>query len=416
MRTRSTGLTLFASLAIFAIACAGPAASPTTVPSVAAPTDAASEAPTEAATEAPSEEPQQSDAPSEEPEPSEAPSDEPSGEPSEGLRIGVVTDVGQLEDRSFNQFSNQGAVDAAEELGGEHTVIITDEISDYTANIQTLIDDDYDVVVTVGFLIGSNTLDAAKANPEVFFLGVDQGICVDEEGNNDPTFTCAGDAATLVPNYQGILFREAQPGYLVGIVAATLSETGVIGAVGGTNVPAVVAFRDGYINGARSVNPDIEVLYVETSTDPAIGFNDPERGAEIAQQMIDSDADVLFQIAGGTGVGALEAACAAGIYGIGVDVDQQQSLSENTPQAAECIVTSAEKKLQQTVASAITSIADDSFSSGAVVYELSSDPPGVGISPFTNFPDLLTADLQGLLDAATQGMIDGTIDPAAPAP
>ena len=120
----------------------------------------------------------------------------------------------------------------------EHDVVITEEIADYADNIQTFVDEGFDVIVTIGFLLGTDTLNAAKANPEMFFIGVDQGICVDEEGNADPTFACAGDAATLVPNYQGVVFAEAQPGYLVGIIAASISaRSGVIGAVGGTNVP-----------------------------------------------------------------------------------------------------------------------------------------------------------------------------------
>ncbi len=291
-------------------------------------------------------------------------------------------------------------------------MIVTEEVADYAANIQSLVDEEFDVIVTIGFLIGSDTLTAAKANPETSFIGVDQGICVDEEGNNDTTFACAGDAATLIPNYQGITFREAQPGYLAGIVAATLSESGVIGAVGGTNVPAVVAFRDGYFNGARSVNPDIEVLYVESNPDPVIGFNDPERGAEIATQMLDEGADVIFQVAGGTGVGVLETACAEeGVYGIGVDVDQALSLP---PQAATCVVTSAEKKLQDTVHTVILSVDDGSFQAGTVVYDLSSDPQGVGLSDFHDFADLLTPELQALLDAAEAGILDGSIDPAVP--
>jgi basic membrane protein A len=331
------------------------------------------------------------------------------------LKIGVVTDVGQLDDKSFNQFSNQGAVDAATELGGTHDVIVTAEVSDYANNIQTFVDEDFDVIVTIGFLIGSDTLAAAKANPDVTFMGVDQSICVDENGENDATFTCAGDAATLIPNYQGILFKEAQPGYLVGIVAATISKTGVIGAVGGTNVPAVIAYRDGYINGAKSVNPAINVLYQESNPDPVIGFNDPERGGEIAGQMLDLDADVLFQIAGGTGVGVLEAACGGGAYGIGVDVDQAQSLAGSNPDAAACIVTSAEKKLQDTVKSVILSVADGTFKAGNQLYDAASTPPGIGISPFSaQYADLLTPDLQGLLDAATAGFIDGSIDPGAP--
>ncbi len=137
--------------------------------------------------------------------------------------------------------------------------------------------------MTVGFLIGTDTAAAAKAHPDIKFIGVDQGICVDEEGVSDPTFACKGDAATLLPNYQGIVFAEAQPGYLAGIVAASISKSGVIGAVGGTNVPAVVNYWRGYENGAKSVNPDIEVLYQETNPDPAKGFNDPSTGRSIAE-------------------------------------------------------------------------------------------------------------------------------------
>lgn len=336
----------------------------------------------------------------------------PVGAQDEPIKVGVVTDVGRLDDKSFNEFSNQGAIDAATALGGTHDVIVTEEIADYAANIQTFVDEGYDVIVTIGFLIGTDTLNAAKANPDVHFIGVDQGICVDAEGNADPTFACAGDAAALVPNYQGIVFAEAQPGYLAGIVAATLSESGVIGAVGGTNVPAVVAYRDGYINGAKSVNPDIEVLYQESNPDPVIGFNDPERGAEIAGQMLDLGADVIFQIAGATGEGVLEAACAAGIHGIGVDVDQKQSLPEAS---SSCIVTSAEKKLQTTVAAVVTSVADGSFQAGTVRYDAASTPPAIGLSPFTP-AEILTPELQALLDAATAAFIDGSLDPgAAPA-
>src|SRR6187397_1929140 len=113
-----------------------------------------------------------------------------------------------------------------------------------------------------------------------------------------------------------------QPGYLAGIVAASITESGTIGAVGGTNVPAVVNYWRGYENGAKSVKPDIEVLYQETDPDASKGFNDPAKGRAIAEQFIGQGADVLFQIAGLTGQGALEAVCDAGVNGIGVDVVQ----------------------------------------------------------------------------------------------
>ncbi len=377
------GLTLFAGMAILVAAC-GPGAAST------APSAPASVAPPSAPA-------------------SEAPSTEPSAALTP-LKVGVVTDVGQLEDKSFNQSSNEGAIAAAEATGGTHDVIVTQAIGDYAANIQTLVDNDFDVIVTVGFLIGTDTAIAAKANPDIKFVGVDQGVCVDAEGVPDPTFACAGDAATLIPNYQGIVFAEAQPGYLAGIVAASLSKTGTIGAVGGTNVPAVVNYWRGYENGAKSVNADIKVLYQETDPNPAVGFNDQAKGRAIAGQFIGQDADVLFQIAGLTGVGVLEAACDENIVGIGVDVDQAVSL----PNLAKCIVTSAEKKLKDTVQAVVMSAANDTFKAGTVAYDAASTPPAIGLSDYHDNAALITPEIQALLDTALEGLKAGTLDPCAP--
>ncbi len=390
MHLRLSGLAFVATAALVIAACT-PGAQPTATPGQPTPGQPTPAEPTPA-----------------EPTPAEPTPGEPT--PGSDLRIGVVTDVGRLDDASFNQFSNQGALDAANELGAEHRVIVTQEIADYRTNIDSLIAEGFNVIVTIGFLIGTDTAMAAKDNPDVFFIGVDQGVCVDEEGNPDPTFTCAGDAATLLPNYQGVVFSEAEPGYLVGIIAAHISESGVIGSVRGTDVPAVVAFHEGYANGARSVNPDIEVLSVEADPNPEIGFDNPARGREIATQMIDQGADVIFQIAGNTGRGALEVACDRGVWGIGVDVDQHESL----PELASCIVTSAEKKLQQTVHAVIVSIANDEFQAGTVVYNAQSDPPGIGIAPFHEHADLISAEAQADVDAAFQAMQEGTLDPRNP--
>ena len=387
MRNRSLGLTLFGGLAILVAACGG-GATPSPSASAAAPSTPAEE----------------SEAPG-----SPAASESPAAS-FEALNVGVVTDVGQLEDKSFNQSSNEGAEAAAEAIGGDHNVIVTQNISDYGANIQQLIDADFDVIVTVGFLIGTDTAIAAKANPDVTFIGVDQGICVDENGAPDPTFTCAGDAAALLPNYQGIVFAEAQPGYLAGIVAASISESGTIGAVGGTNVPAVVNYWRGYENGAKSVNPDITVLYQETDPDPAKGFNDPTKGRALAEQFISQDADVIFQVAGLTGQGVLEAVCEAEIHGIGVDVDQAVSL----PDLAPCIVTSAEKKLKDTVEAVIKSAADGSFQAGTVAYNAASEPAAIGLSDYHDNADLITPEIQAAIDEALAGFVDGSLDPCSP--
>ena len=331
------------------------------------------------------------------------------GDPESGdaLLIGGVTDVGQLEDKSFNEGGWCGTIAGATAVGGTAEVIVTEDPADYQNNMSTFIDQGYDVIVTYGFALGNDTAIAAKANPDIAFIGLDQSICVDEAGDPDPTFACAGDAAELLPNYQGLVFAEAQAGYLAGIVAGTLTETNVIGTVGGIeSIPPVKAYIGGYHNGALSVNPDVEVLISYVSEDITTAFNDPTTGASLAEQMIGQDADVIFQVAGLSGQGALEAACDADIYGIGVDVDQALALPNLT-----CIVTSAEKKLVEAVSEAIQRVADGTAVGGTLLLDAASDPPKVAASAFSNHPDLLTDELQAALDDATAAMAAGDLDP-----
>jgi len=323
--------------------------------------------------------------------------------------IGGVTDVGQLEDKSFNEGGWCGTIAGATSVGGSAEVIVTEDPADYAANIQTFIDQGYQIIVTYGFALGNATTIAAKENPDIWFIGLDQPVCVDENGDPDPTFTCAGDAATLLPNYQGLIFTESQAGYLAGIVAGTITETNVIGTIGGIEtIPAVKLYIGGYHNGALSVNPDVEVLISYVSEDITTAFNDPTTGAALADQMIGQDADVIFQVAGLSGQGALEAAWDAGIYGIGVDVDQALALPDLT-----CIVTSAEKKLVDAIDEAIQRVADGTAVGGSVVLDAASDPPKVGVSEFHNQPELLTPELQAALDDATAAMASGELDPCA---
>ena len=322
--------------------------------------------------------------------------------------IGGVTDVGQLEDKSFNEGGWCGTIAGATSVGGSAEVIVTEDPADYDQNISTFIDQGYQIIVTYGFALGNATAVAAKANPDVWFIGLDQPVCVDANGDPDPTFTCEGDAAALLPNYQGLIFSEAQAGYLAGIVAGSLTETNVIGTIGGIeSIPAVKLYIGGYHNGALSVNPDVEVVISYVSEDITTAFNDPATGASLAEQQIGQDVDVLFQVAGLSGQGALEAACdAGGVYGIGVDVDQALALPSET-----CIVTSAEKKLVDAIDEAIQRVVDGEAVGGSVVLDAASEPPKVGVSAFHNHPDLLTPELQTLLDDATAAMASGELNP-----
>jgi basic membrane protein A and related proteins len=324
------------------------------------------------------------------------------------LKIGLVTDVGTIDDRNFNQYSFEGAQAGAEAIGAEAPdYAISQQSADIGPNIQAFVDQEYDIIVTVGFAAGADTIAAAKANPDIHFIGVDQAPCVTEEGDPDDTFTCAGDAAALLPNLQGINWREQQPGYLAGIVAASVSETGHIAAIGGTAViPAVVNYIEGYANGAMSVNPDVAVTVTYVSGAPdAAAFNDPAGGQAIAQQLLaqDEDIDVMFQVAGKTGNGVLQAACDAGIWGVGVDVDQYLS----TPETAACTIVSAEKKLTKNVSDAIQRV-DAGDATGGALY-LGIDTQDVGLSPFHEFEDQISPETLDALAAAEAGLADGSI-------
>jgi basic membrane protein A len=300
-----------------------------------------------------------------------------------GLKIGMVTDIGQLEDKSFNEFSWKGVQDGASAVGGRATNIVTKDIADYKQNIQSFIDQQYDIIVTVGFLIGTDTLAAAKANPSVQFFGVDQFVA-------DPA----------PANYQGLLFNEAQSGYLAGIVAATITKSNKIGAVGGReDVPPVVNFIKGYENAAKATKSGVQVSINYTGD-----FNAPDKGEASAKTMIGQGVDVIFQVAGLTGAGALRAACTAKIYGIGVDVDQYLSL----PDAKACIVTSAEKHLQVAVRDAIKRFKDKGKQTGNFINDAAND--GIGYSPIRNL-NPVPAGLEDKLKQALADMKSGKLKP-----
>jgi len=330
--------------------------------------------------------------------------------PSAGstLKIGLVTDVGSLNDKNFNQYSWEGAQDGASKIGAATPQAAQSQVSaDIAKNIQSFVDQKYDVIVTVGFAAGGDTIKAAKANPKIKFIGVDQGPCIDANGDPDTTFKCAGDPAKLLPNLQGIQWYEQQPGYLAGIVAASVSKTGHIAAIGGTaSVPAVPNYMVGFVNGAKAANPNVkvELQYISPAPDKA-AFADPAGGNAFAKQLLSTfkDVDVLFQVAGLTGNGVLQAACDAKIWGIGVDVDQYVS----TPDTKACTLVSAEKKLKKNVSDAIVRISQGTDKGGVV--RLGIDTADVGLSSFHEFQNLITPDIQKKIDDATAALNAGTL-------
>ena len=194
-------------------------------------------------------------------------------------------------------------------------------------------------------------------------------------------------------------------------MAASISETGEIAAIGGSGtIPPVVNYMRGYENGAHSVNADANVQLKYVSDDLSVAFNDPTAGKTFADQFLqqNADVDVLFQVAGKTGNGVLQSVTDAGIYGIGVDVDQWVS----NPESAQCTVTSAEKKLTKAVSEGVVAAGEGSARSSNVFY--GADNEGIGLAPFYQFEDLIDAEIQGLIDDAFSQMASGDLDPCQP--
>jgi basic membrane protein A len=317
-------------------------------------------------------------------------------------KIGLVTDVGTLDDKNFNEYSWVGTQQGAVSIGAPSPqALVTANQADYATNIQTLIDDDYNVIVTVGFALGAATLEAATANPDVHFIGVDQ-------------FQAGDDvvAGAGLANYESLIFNEAQAGYLAGIVAANISQSDVIAAIGGSGtIPPVVNYMRGYENGAKSVKPDITVHLKYISDDLTVAFNDPTTGKSFTDQFLsqNADTDVMFQVAGKTGNGVLQSVEAAGIYGLGVDVDQWLSL----PDQAECIVTSAEKHLSMAVREGIEAFGSGSARTGNVFYGADND--GIGVAPYYQFDgNVITDELKTAVQEAFDAMAAGDLDPCQP--
>ncbi len=302
------------------------------------------------------------------------------------LRIGLVTDVGEIDDKSFNQSSWEGVL-AAEACGATVNYIETQNAADYADNIAEFAEADYDIIVTVGFALGPATLEAAKLYPDVLFIGVDQF------------------QVEPVDNVVGLVFHEDQSGFLAGVLAARLTKTGTIAAVLGTDqVPPVVAFKEGYEAGARYVNPDIKIIstYHPGAIDQA--FTDPEWGATTARQALDQNADVIFAAGGKTGNGGLiEVANAVGPDGpppfcIGVDTDQWNTV----PEAHPCLVSSAMKLLDKGVADIIMAYVDGTLEPGNFFGE-------AALADFHDLADYVPDEVKAELEEITKGLLDGTI-------
>ena len=310
-------------------------------------------------------------------------------------KIAFVTDVGKINDQSFNEAGWNGVLKAAEELGLAeecYGFIETQDSADYRPNIDSFISEGFDIIVTSGFAMGAATHQAGKDYPDLFFIGTDQNQVT-------PDF-----APEPLPNVAGLIFHEDVSGFLAGALAGLMTESNVVGGVYGCPfIPPVARFEVGYYNGAKYVNPDVTVHNVYHPGDLDVCFVDPAWAADTTSTLIGEGADVIFGAGGLTGNGGLIAACNVGVKVIGVDVDQFNTL----PEVQACIMSSATKGLTDDVASLILSADQGTFPGGEVF------GPAV-LAPFHNFDSVIPQAVKDQL-AEISGMIDsGAIDPCAP--
>jgi basic membrane protein A and related proteins len=306
----------------------------------------------------------------------------------------LVTDLGRVNDGTFNQFAYEGMARAADDYDLESTFIETQAQTDYAANIDTCLQEEYDAIVTVGFLIADSTAAAAVANPDVYFIGVDQF-------NADPE---------NVPNYVGITFREDQAGFLAGALAALMSESGTVAGVYGIDIPPVIKFRHGFEQGARYIDPDINLLGVYIDN-----FVAPDRGASAAEQFIGEGADVVFGAGGPTGSGGTLYAAQNDAYAIGVDQDEYVTTfgAGETP-GAENLIGSAVKRVDNGVYDMIAALAEGEAlpEGGTYVLEAANDGISMADPHDSDVPEEVTDQINEIFEGLASGEIETGVDPA----
>ena len=290
------------------------------------------------------------------------------------LKIGLFTDVGGVNDGSFNQTAWEGMERAAEELGVTVNYLESSTDADYAPNLETFADEEYDLIISIGYMLADATRTAAEQNPDIKFAIVD-------------------DATIDLPNVTCLMFRAEQASYLAGYVAGKTTKTNNIGFVVGMTNETMNQFGYGYCAGAIDANPDITVQQFNANS-----FADSATGKTMANTAITNGADIVFQAAGATGLGVIEACQEAGVYAIGVDSDQS-SIAPST------VLTSAMKRVDNAVYNAVEELMDGSLEGGVQSFDLAAG--GVDIAPTQ---DLIAPEVISAVDEVKEKIVSGGIE------
>jgi basic membrane protein A len=335
----------------------------------------------------------------EQPEPTAAPAvEEPTAVPAVEeavFSVAQVTDVGGINDKSFNQTAWAGVERAIEELGVDGVFLESQQQTDYEKNLNEFLSQNKDLIITVGFLLADATKAAAEANPEAKFAIIDSN--------------------SSAPNVKGLTFDVAQPSFLAGYLAAGMSETGIVCTYGGINIPPVVEFMIGYQNGVEYYNEqngaEVQLLGWDNAAQDGVfagNFDSTDDGLRLAGVFFDEGCDVIFPVAGPVGLGSAAAAQERGLMMIGVDGDQYVI----APEFGDVFVSSVLKNMDAAVFDTIAALVDGSLVLGDDYLGTLANG-GVGLAPYHDFEDRVPAELTAQIEQVIQDIIDGNIDPKA---
>jgi basic membrane protein A len=308
----------------------------------------------------------------------------------------IVSDTGGFNDHSFNEIALAG-LDAAGKTYGVKTAKVQSKAdSDYADNLATLVGEGCNEITSVGFLLATDTLDAAKKNKDVDFAIIDNAY-TDDKGN----------PIKLPDNLKELTFQTDQAAYLAGYLAAGTSKSGVVGTLGGLQIPTVTIFMDGFLAGINAYNKDNDADVKLLGWDGSNGsfssdFGDTSKCKTIAEQQIQQGADIVFPVAGGCGLGALEAAKAKNDLGIWVDSDGYESTDYGS-----ILLTSVVKRVDNATTTAVADAASGAFDNKPYVGTLEND--GVGLAPYHDLDSVIDGDLKSKIEELKAGIIDGSV-------
>lgn len=328
--------------------------------------------------------------------------------PDGSTKVGLVTDVGGVEDQAFNQLAWEGIQRASEEMGFEARFIESGQPTDYEANIDALAADGYDVIITVGSSMGDATALKAKHYPNISFAIIDFAY-IPTSGSQ----ACAGTVINCyadggLTNVTSLIFAEHQIGFLAGVLAGGMTRSGFVCSVTSVAPPAsdryVISFRAGAVwQGGEEIQGMNNYINVQSPNANIPSFNDSMQGRETAQGLIDSGCDVVFAV-GGSGVnGALLAAEESNVMAIGADVDRYNT----TPEVQDALISSAQKNVDVAVYNYLRTVSDGSVRAGTITGNLQNG--GVGLAPFHDWDSRIPTDLKAQIQQASEGIRNGSI-------